>query len=179
MKTIEELFAELQALGAGEFEHFNGSLEAHLRGTEALLREWGASESLRVAGLFHAVYGTDGYNPALTTLADRNVISELIGPATEELVYLYGACNRKVFYPRIGTEEQLTFADRFTNSEYAITPSQLAALCELILANELEIASDSAEFRAKNRAALSQEFERFSGVVSEAGFAAFRSMLCS
>jgi hypothetical protein len=178
MKTSDELFVQLQALGAGEFEHLNGSLATHLRGTEALLRSWGASESLCVAGLYHAVYGTDGYNPALSTLAGRSGISELIGVEAEKLAYLYGACNRKVFYPRIGTESQLMFADRFNNSEHAIEPAQLAQLCELILANELEIASNSAEFRAKYGAALARLFERMSGLVSEAGFQAYRSILC-
>jgi uncharacterized protein DUF6817 len=176
MKTTEEQFAKLQELGAGEFQHLNGSLAAHLCGTEALLRAWGANESLCVAGLFHAVYGTDGYDQALTSLVDRNVISELIGPEAEELAYLYGACNRKVFYPRIGTQNQLVFADRFTNTEYAISQTQLAGMCELIMANELEIAGNSAEFRAKNGAALSRFFGRMSGLVSEAGFQAYRSI---
>jgi hypothetical protein len=178
MKTTDELFAHLQTLGAGELQHLNGSLVAHLRGTEALLRSWGANESLCVAGLYHAVYGTDGYNPALTLLDGRKSIAALIGTTAEELAYLYGACNRNVFYPRIGTEAQLRFADRFTNTEYAIEASQLTSLCELILANELEIASNSAEFRAKYGAALSKLFERMSGLVSEAGFQAYRSILC-
>lgn len=177
MRTTEELFVELRALGAGEFEHLNGSLAAHLRGTEALLRSWGADESLCSAGLYHAVCGTDGYNPALTLLAGRNVISELIGADAEELAYLYGSCNRKAFYPRIGTKDQLTFADRFTNSEYVINPLQLAGVCELILANELEIAGNSAEFWAKYGTELSRLFERMSGLVSEAGLQAYRSIL--
>jgi hypothetical protein len=176
MKNTDELFAKLQALGAGEFGHFNGSLAAHLRGTEALLRAWGANESLCAAGLYHAVYGTDGYQPALMPLADRNVISTLIGPEAEALAYLYGACDRKDFYPRIGTGDQLMFADRFTNSKYAIERVQLAALCELTIANELEIASDSAEFRARNGASISRLLERMSGLVSEAGVQAYRSI---
>jgi len=178
MKTTDELFAKLHELGAGEFEHLNGSLETHLRGTEALLRSWGASESLCAAGLYHAVYGTDGYNPALASLAGRDRIAELIGREAEELAYLYGACNRKVFYPRIGTEAQLLFTDRFTCTEYAIESWQLESMCELILANELEIASNSAEFRAKYGAALSGLFERMAALVSQAGFQAYRSILC-
>jgi hypothetical protein len=177
MNTTDELFAKLQLLGAGEFEHLNGSLATHLRGTESLLRSWGASEALCRAGLYHAVYGTDGYNPSLTSLDGRAAIAELIGAEAEELAYLYGACNRKVFYPRIGTDAQLTFANRFTNSEYAITSDELSPTCELILANELEIASNSEEFKAKYGVALSGLFERMSGLVSPAGFQAFRNIL--
>ena len=178
MKTSDELFARLQALGAGEFEHINGSLAAHLRGTEKMLREWGASESLCTAGLYHAVYGTDGYDPALASLAGRGVIAKIIGAEAEALVYLYGACDRTVFYPRIGTEAQLVFADRFSNGEYDIPAGQLSQLCELIVANELELASNNAGFRTKHAAAMSRLFDRMSGLVSQGCVQAYRRMLC-
>jgi hypothetical protein len=129
-----------------------------------------------VGNLFHAVYGTDAYNPALTSIADRKAIAALIGPEAEGQAYLYGACDRKVFYPRIGTGDRLSFADRFTRTEYLIEPEQLESMCELILANELEIASNSAKFRVRNGAALSRLFVRMSGLVSEAGFQAYRNI---
>jgi Tautomerase enzyme len=50
MSSVDQLFAKLQSLGAGEFAHLNGSLATHLRGTEALLREWGAADVVCVAG---------------------------------------------------------------------------------------------------------------------------------
>ena len=177
MLHSDRLFAELHAMGAGEFEHMNGTLAAHLRDTESLLRAWGAREAVCIAGLCHAVYGTDGYNPALTGLDGRQRIAQLIGAEAEELVYLYGACNRRLFYPRIGTDARLIFVDRFSNTEYSITHRQLSDLCELILANELEIAAGSAEFRAKYGPSLSGLFERMAGIVSETGFAAYRSIL--
>ncbi len=174
----KDLFAQLQAMGAGEFQHLNGSLEAHLRGVESLLRAWGARQALGSAGLYHAVYGTDGFNPALTGLDGRARVAELIGPEAEELAYLYGACDRAVFYPRIGRGAQLQFADRFRSAEYEISTSQLKDLCELILANELEIAGNSSEFRSKHGPQLSAFFERMQGLVSEAGFQSFRTVLC-
>lgn len=177
MSQSNHLFAELQALGAGEFEHLNGSLSSHLHGTEALLREWNARDAVCNAGLYHAVYGTDGYNPALVGVSMRERIASLLGKEAEELAYLYGACNRRVYYPRIGTESQLMFADRFANTEYPISHQQLSDLCELILANELEIAQGSAEFRAQHGAALSRLFMRMEGLVSTAGFQTFRKVL--
>jgi hypothetical protein len=178
MSQSDTLFVELQALGAGEFEHLNGSLAAHLRGTESLLREWGAREVVCIAGLYHAVYGTDGFNPSLVGIDMRQRIASLLGQEAEELAYLYGACNRRVYYPRIGTVSQLVFADRFTNTEYDISNEQLRDLCELILANELEIAQGSTEFRAKHGAILSKLFGRMEGLVSEIGFRTFRKVLC-
>jgi hypothetical protein len=177
MNQSNNLFTELQALGAGEFEHLNGSLAAHLRGTETLLREWSACEAVSIAGLYHAVYGTDGYNPALVGISMRKHIASLLGKDAEELAYLYGACNRRLYYPRIGTESQLIFADRFTNTEYLISNEQLRDLCELILANELEIAQGSADFRAQHGANLSKLFMRMEGLVSETGFKTFRKVL--
>lgn len=179
MDASETLFIKLQALGAGEFVHLNGSLASHLRGTESLLRSWGASEVVCVAGLYHAVYGTDGYNPSLVGLNSRSQISALIGTEAEALAYLYGACNRAVFYPRIGGESQLVFADRFQSSEYPISIEQLKNLCELVLANELEIASNSAEFRATYGPQLLLLFERMRGLVSETGFTTFRRVFGS
>lgn len=175
----DALFSALQALGAGEFEHLNGSLATHLRGTESLLAQWGARPALRAAGLYHAVYGTDGYQQALVTLALRPRIAELIGVEAEALAYLYGAADRSVLYPRIGSAAQLRFSDRFTAEEADIGTAQLADLCELVVANELEIARHSEAFKAKYGAALHELFERMAtaGLITESATRAFRAML--
>jgi hypothetical protein len=177
MDNTSDLFEQLKALGAGEFQHLNGSLAAHLRGTEALLKQWGARSALRKAGLFHAVYGTDGYQASLVDLTMRQQIEALIGTEAEALAYLYGAADRGQFYPRIGTPMQCHFTDRFSRSDHDLRPDQLADLCELILANELEIAAASGEFRAQYGPALSELFQRMSGLVSEAGFRRFQQLL--
>ena len=177
MNSTDQLFSKLQTLGAGEFAHLNGDLSAHLRGTEALLRKWGAPDTVCVAGLYHAVYGTYGYNRSLTSLAGRRSIADLIGVEAESLAYLFGACNRRLFYPRIGTASQLMFADRFTHAEYEIGYLQLTQLCEVTLANELEIVSNSPQLIAMHRRNLSPLFERMAGLLSKTGFQAYRSML--
>lgn len=177
MPDPEALFAALQSLGAAERAHLNGTLAAHLRDTAALLRAWGAPEPVCTAGLYHAVYGTDAFRTALTSPSMRQNIRELIGPQAEELVYLYCACQRDSFYPRIGTPTQLQFPDRFTDTDYTITRGQLACLCELILANELEIASGSATFRAEHGESLCELFNRMAGLASDTALRAYRSIL--
>lgn len=176
MGDTDPLFATLRAMGAGELAHLNGSLEAHLHGTAALLRAWGAPEPVCIAGLYHAVYGTDAFRPALTSTAMRQSIRDLIGVQAEDLVYLYGACHRETYYPRIGRTSQLQFSDRFSGTDYAITTHQLSGLCELILANELEIASTSLAFRAEHGESLGELFERMHGLASDAGMRAYRAM---
>ena len=64
MKEVE-MNKKLQTLidmGVGEFEHVDGSLIEHLQATRQLLKEWGASEVLQDAGLYHAAYGTAGFD---------------------------------------------------------------------------------------------------------------------
>jgi hypothetical protein len=175
--SAESLFARLHTLGAGDFVHLDGSLAAHLHGTERLLRAWGACDEVRTAGLYHAVYGTDGYAPSLASLDQRQRIAELIGVDAERLAYLYGACDRERFHPRIGTPTQLLYSDRFRGSEYEISRMHLAQFCELTLANEIEIAARNAHYRAKHRAELSRLFERMSSMVSQIAIAAGRNVL--
>src|SRR6185437_14963348 len=119
---------QLQTLGADAFAHVNGSLAVHLRGTEALLRRWGNRDAVCLGGLYHAVYGTDRITGSLADLGMRGAIAEVIGAEAESLAYLYGACARETFHPRIGTPDQLMFADRFVHCEYPIAASQLRDL---------------------------------------------------
>lgn len=172
IKDVEKkhLLSELQKLGAGEFEHLNGSLATHLIGTSALLQQWDSSDVLVKAGLFHAVYGTAGYGPSLTSLHSRHNIAKLIGQQAEELVYLYCACDRKIFWPKIGSAQQNSFADRFIGKHYPITNSQLHDFCEMTLANELDIAMHDEQFIVQHGAELSDLFMRMKGLVSQAGF---------
>ena len=62
---MDEKFRQLIELGAGEFEHVDGLLIAHLEGTRCLLKAWNASEPLQEAGLYHAAYGTSAFAESL------------------------------------------------------------------------------------------------------------------
>lgn len=158
--------ADLIALGADAFPHVSGSLARHLCATERLLRDWGSRDALCLAGLYHAVYGTDGIRGSLAGLDRRGAIAAIIGAEAEALAYLYGACARAVFHPRIGTRDQLRFADRFTASEYAIGEPALRDFCEITVANEVELALASDAFRSKYAAELAAFFSRMNGLVS-------------
>lgn len=161
-------FAALQTLGAGEFIHLNGSLADHLYGTATLLQDWGADPVLIQAGLFHAAYGTAGYGEALVPLGLRNAIADLIGSGAEELVYLYCACNRALYYPRLGTPLQARLPDRFSDSERRLSDWQIAALCELTAANETEIALNSSSFLQQYGSELHTLFQRMAPWLSAA-----------
>lgn len=177
----DSILEQLAALGVGEFSHYNGSLATHLKNTHALLTSWGAPSEICKAGLFHAIYGTAGYDEQVYDLTKRYDIQKLIGYDVEQLVYLYCACDRKLYYPRIGTKRQHMFVDRFTNTQYVITNSTLQKLCELIMANELEIANHntatSKAFVERWGKALRELFERMQHLVSHQAFASYQAIL--
>ncbi len=166
----------LKELGAEEFAHLNGDLYVHLLGTHELLRAWGNSDDICMAGLYHAVYGTDGLPSGLVELSDRPRIATIIGHEAEELVYLYAACERSVVYPQIGRSKVVTFSNRFTHQERPLLHGELVALCELTLANELEIVGKDPCLLNQDQQWYEDLFDRFSGIVSEDGFSCYRRL---
>lgn len=160
-------FRMLSELGAGEFSHINGTLMAHLRGTRQLLQQWGASAYLQDAGIFHAAYGTDGFEQQLVSLGQRSDIARIIGEAAEEIVYQYCACDRRAFFARIGRAPEPEFPNRFTGKSYCLPDSLLTSFWELTAANEIEIAMDNPRFVARYGAGLRDLFLRAAPYLSE------------
>jgi uncharacterized protein DUF6817 len=174
----ENKFRALKELGVGEFAHLNGSLEEHLLGTYELLAAWKNPRFVCVAGLYHAVYGTqpmkalgiphNDYSPS-----DRPKIRKIIGARAEALVYLYGACDRDYFYPQIGSRSA-AYRDRFTGTASVLAPRPLSNLLEITMANELEICRSSRALLEQHRSWFVRLFDRFEGYVSTRAFARYR-----
>jgi hypothetical protein len=169
--------AYLRSLGAGESAHVVATLLDHLRATEALLRSWGNPEPVCIAGLCHAAYGTDGFRQALLDPARRAALADRIGAQAERIAYLYGACDRQRFYPRLGGPDELAMPDRFTGAEAPISQEELAAICEIAVANECELAQSGPAYRRKHAAALLDLFARMEGRASGAALAHARALL--
>src|ERR1700684_4210904 len=91
----------LRSHAADTTTHLNGTLLDHLLATEGLLRAWGSSEGLCLAGLCHATYGTDGFAPCLAPWEDRTVLAAVIGGDVEDTVYFYASCDRSLLYPQL------------------------------------------------------------------------------
>jgi len=126
---------------ADAVEHLNGTLLDHLERTERLLLAWDASDSLAIAGLCHAAYGTDGFAPVLLSLDERAVLASTVGPDVEATVYFYASCDRGFLYPRIGAGEWNAFRDRFTGQVFCPSMEQLSGFADLTLANETDVAT--------------------------------------
>jgi hypothetical protein len=159
--------------GADRMQHPGGSLYAHVGRVAALLGEWGATADLQAAGLCHACYGTDGYGPALLSLAERPILSELIGAPAESLVYLYASCDRAVVYPALGQDEPVPFRDRFTGTTDTPPERDIGAFVELTAANELDVIRHSPAMAAEHGQALLRLFTGARGRLSEAAWQAW------
>ncbi len=129
----------LRRTDAGSVEHLSGTLLEHLVRTEELLRQWGASDEVAVAGLCHAVYGTDGFPVALLTLDNRPLVVDAVGSDTEAIIYLYASCDRGCTYPNLVDGGSHRFADRFHGGVVEPTHSQLQNFVDLSLANEADV----------------------------------------
>nr|WP_315892718.1 S1 RNA-binding domain-containing protein [Streptomyces sp. P9(2023)] len=157
-------------------DHPGGSLLAHLDRVEARLAAWGARDALRLAGLCHAFYGTDGFAEHLLPLAGRDVLAAAIGEEAEELVYFYASCDRDVSYPELGNENGL-FRDRFTGGTFTPTEQQRRDFAELTAANELDVLQHNRDLLSRHGGALLKLFTRWRSLLSEAAFAAALELL--
>ncbi len=155
---MNEKFENLAELDAGEFQHLDGSLIDHLKGTKDILERWGASISLQDAGLYHAAYGTAGFSQRLVSTDQREKVVDIIGGAAEDIVYQYCASDRETFFSRIGRDLCPIFPNRFTGESYVLSERMLRDFCELTAANEIEIAIDNPEFLGKYGAELKDLF---------------------
>jgi hypothetical protein len=142
--VTDEALALLVGLGAADIPHPGGRLLDHLVRTHDLLEEWGEAPAVRLAGLCHAAYGTDGFPTPLLDLGDRQRLRAVIGEDAEHLVYDYGACDRRATYARLG-ERPLRLTDRFTGTTHAFGhgdgdgDGDAAAFAALTIANELDV----------------------------------------
>ncbi|MFK0043829.1 DUF6817 domain-containing protein [Streptomyces sp. NPDC090741] len=178
--------ALLLELGAGQLEHPGGTLLAHLERVHARLGAWGARPALRLAGLSHAFYGTDGFAAALLPVARRAELTAVIGAEAEEIVYFYASCDRAASYPTLASDipggadadadaadnEAVSsvapaFRDRFTGHVHSPDLQSRRDFAELSAANELDLARVDPAFRAAHGPGLLALFTRLRGLLTE------------
>lgn len=157
---MDEKIRQLIELGAGEFEHVDGTLIAHFEGTMCLLKEWNASQVLQDAALYHGAYGTSAFAPNLFELSQREEVAQVIGCEAENIVYHYCACDREAFFAQFGTVDKPVFYDRNTSEISTISCELLQQICELTAANEIEIAINNTSFVAQHGPGLVDLFSR-------------------
>lgn len=163
----------LQDRGADRIAHPGGTLLAHLQRVEQRLASYQASPALQQAGLMHAAYSTDGFDVALLTLDERDLLRNTIGAEAEELVYRYGATDRVPFFRQLG-QPLVVWTDRFTAANLTLDPADVAPLVELTVANELDVME---HLDAEPTPALRDLLTRARGVMSAQAWADTRRTL--
>lgn len=153
--------------GADEIPHPGGTLYAHLCRVADTLGAWGAGPDVRLAGLCHATYGTDGFGTALLDVADRATLVEAIGGPAEALVHRYGSCVRSAVYPQLGGVGPVRFTDRFTGREHVPAERDIRAFAEITAANELDVLAHNAELAAEHGPGLFRLFTAARARLSE------------
>lgn len=157
----------LRELGAEDIAHPGGTLFDHLVRVHDRLTEWGADPTVRIAGLCHACYGTDGFPVALYGLECRSDLAGLIGADAEELVYFYASCDRRASYPGLPYERG-EFVDRFTGARYRPELRLRRAFAEITVANELDVVAFNPLFDEIEAEGLLALFEPWRPLLSPA-----------
>ncbi len=147
----------LESLGTGDTPHHGGSLRDHLEGTYAILCEWRARDALRLAGLFHSIYGTQLFEVATVSRGRRSEIAALIGEEAEAIVYLFSVTDRAEYFRGHAPGAEVSLTDHVARRAVRVAPATLADLIEIHVANDVEVfprLRDSIE-PSRLRAALS------------------------
>lgn len=177
---LERLSGELAGLlasrGAAEIPHPGGTLLAHLERVHALLGQWGARPVVRLAGLCHAWYGTDGFPAALGDRGRRNELAAITGEEAEQLVYFYASCDRGFTYPHLA-ERGAPFKDRFTGTVCRPPLALRQDFAELTAANELDIVMVNPDVRARFGQQLHRLFTSWKDLLSGPAWQAVQETL--
>ncbi|GAA3149579.1 hypothetical protein JOF29_006796 [Kribbella aluminosa] len=167
MSTLEDLGSLLLVRGADEFDHAGGTLYVHLHRVAKRLGSLGASDTLVLAGLAHAAYGTDGYPTHLFDWqTERPVLESVIGAEAEAIVYRYGACDRETTWRDLA--EHRTVTDRFTGTSEELGAAALRDFVDLTIVNELDVLDNDAKRADQLRPFLQEQLPRWHSLASPA-----------
>jgi len=104
--TDENIVQEWKAADESLWEYVNKNVPAvlehtgsaafddHLKGVQAILRYWNSPVHLTNAGLFHSIYGTEGFQGFSLPLSERLAIKSLIGIKAEKLAFVFCMVDR-------------------------------------------------------------------------------------
>lgn len=165
MSTDDGVRAWLRRQGAEQIAHPGGNLYAHLCRVSERLAVLGCARDVQAAGLTHAVYGTDGFDVTLVDRADRAVLRDLVGADAEELVYLYGACDRGRSWQELTRTGEVF--DRFARQVRTPGETQLRSLVDLSIVNELDVIEQDPAVADRHGAYFRELFASWAPIASE------------
>jgi hypothetical protein len=175
MSAEEDMRTWLRRHGAETIDHPGGTLYAHLSRVHERLGRLGLGTDLQLAGLAHAVYGTDGFDLVLLDPADRTTLRDLIGEPSERLVYLYGGCDRGRTWQLLPDTREVW--NRFTNQVEILDLTLLQPFVDLSIVNELDVVEQDPELAEKHGAYFRSLFTSWAQIASVQVMAEARRVL--
>lgn len=147
-KQDDALFAYVKSKVPAVLEHTGESaFDEHLSGVQAVLRSWKAPDYVAKAGLFHSIYGSEGFQGFCLPLSERPVLQDLIGPKAEFLVWVFCMVDRytvdeHVMKWKAGQPLQSMYTVKsraeFGRFEMQLNTEEFLDFVELVLADWLE-----------------------------------------
>ncbi|GGQ60143.1 DUF6817 domain-containing protein [Couchioplanes azureus] len=162
--TIDDVKSWLRERGTETVGHPGGTLYAHLGRVHDRLAAFGHGPDVCLAGLTHAVYGTDGFDLTLLDAGDRAPLRRLVGERAEALVHLYGACDRSRTWSVLPESRQVW--NRWTGVAEPLPGDLLTAFADLTIVNELDVAEHDASMAREHGPYFRTVFGAWQGVAS-------------
>jgi len=168
---------ELQTVG-----HSRRTLLDHLVSTSRLLSDWGCSETICLAGLFHSIYGTESFQYEHARHVTRENIRSVIGVDAERLAWLFGMGTKESIWRGLRdqaaarTARVPTLTHRVTGEQLQCADREFLGLACILVANALDQAVHLPE---RYRTEQLIPFERLLPLIPAAGANAFREILAS
>lgn len=138
---LDKLKAYLNEIGLSDVQHTHDDLLSHLLGVYHLLRQWQCPEHVALAGLFHSLYGTEGFPRQSVPLSKRDEVKALIGERAEGLVYAYCAMSYDSLQESVH-EGKADLTDRFTGQPMELSEEAFQEVLQVKLADTFEQASE-------------------------------------
>lgn len=166
----------LTALGTDTTPHSGRTLFDHLKGVHDLLQEWGNSEAICLAGLYHSIYGTQAFKIKTVGLDQRDSVRAVIGETAEQLAYFFCVSDRKSFYPDHPGTDPLQIHDLVHDKNVDVSDEQVTQLIEIEAANYLDqFEAVLAQFPKERVQVAIDRFLRHSDRLSPKGLAGIKT----
>ena len=139
MAGYEELIEFLTREGTAEVQH-DSKIEfmAHLVGVHKVLVSWECSDTVCLGGLFHSIYGAEGFDEGALDLGHRLEIRALIGTEAERLAFVNSSMTYDSFDETLRAGPPHHVVNRFTGAPIELTDQEFADLSRIQLADWLE-----------------------------------------
>jgi hypothetical protein len=162
--TYKRLIDFLVNMGLEKIGHTKKTYLAHVIAVYHLMQRQDCSEELCHAGLFHSIYGTQGFQDFTLPLERRPGVRALIGERAERLAYLNCAMDRATLLRALEDDvEPYRIMDRLTGEEIPLTRADFDDLCRIHLFDWLEQVPRSRHGWGNRRAAFRRMAERLGG----------------